>query len=212
MSKASVLSGASAGAVLGGSLNLPDANRLTGKLAVAGKTFDVKMEPEFAFDIPLKDIPNGKHEITLDVCKGPEKLASGTTPLVKQEFKAGATQIDRQQRCLVVDGQPYLAITPFFGVERGIKTEQQEMVLKNMVRLHKDMGYKCFLVGGPVRVRDPIGRRTLCPGGGTDRGGYRRDPRAGTEAAVRGALRLGPPAHRQSLQRCGPARPNLPSR
>ncbi len=136
-----------AAAVLVGSLKVPDADKLTGKVTVAGKTFDVKMEPEFAVEIPLKGIENGEHQITLDVYKGAEKLASGTAKLVKREFKAGATQIDHQRRCLVVDGKPYLAITPFFGVERGIKVEGQESVLKNMLRLHKEMGYKCFLVG-----------------------------------------------------------------
>ncbi len=114
---------------------------------VAGKSFDVKMEPDFAFDIPLKGIENGEHHITLDVYNGAEKLANGTATLVKREFKAGATQIDRQRRCLVVDGKPYLAITPFFGVDRGIKPAEQDVVLKNMLRLHKEMGYKCFLVG-----------------------------------------------------------------
>ena len=134
-------------AVLVGSLNLPDAEKLTGKITVAGKTFDVKMEPGFAFDIPLKGIENGEYQIILDVCKGAERLVSGTAKLVKREFKAGATQIDHQRRCLVVDGKPYLAITPFFGVERGIKPEDQDTVLKNMLRLHKEMGYKCFLAG-----------------------------------------------------------------
>ena len=134
-------------AVLVGSLRLPEADKLTGKITLAGKTFDVKMEPEFAIDIPMKDIKNGEHRISLDVYKGSEKLVTGTAKLVKREFKKGATQIDHQRRCLIVDGKPYLAIAPFFGVNRGIKPEDQEEVLKNMLRLHKEMGYKCFLVG-----------------------------------------------------------------
>jgi hypothetical protein len=134
-------------AVLVGSIKLPNADKLTGRITVTGKTFNVKMEPEFAINIPLKNIENGKHQITLNVYKGAEKLVSGTAILVKREFKKGATQIDHQRRCLVVDGKPYLAIAPFFGVNRGIKVNEQEMVLKNMLRLHKEMGYRCFLVG-----------------------------------------------------------------
>lgn len=140
-------------AVLVGSLKLPDADKLTGKVTVAGKTFNVKMEPEFALEIPLAGIENGEHQVTLDVYKGSEKLVSGNASLIKREFKNGAVQIDRQRRCLVVDGKPYLAIAPFFGVQRGIKPETEDAALKNMVRLHKEMGYKCFLVGA---VDDPI--------------------------------------------------------
>ena len=134
-------------AVLVGLLRLPEADKLTGKITVAEKTFDVKMQSEFAIDIPMKGIANGEHQLTLDVYKGAEKLVTGMAKLVKRKFKKGATQIDHQRRCLVVDGKPYLAIAPFFGVARGIKPEEQEMILKNMLRLHKEMGYKCFLVG-----------------------------------------------------------------
>ncbi len=134
-------------AVLVGTLGLPKADELTGKVTVAGRTFDVKMEKEFAIEIPIKELANGKHLITLDVYKEDEKLVRGTSELVKREFQKGATQIDRQRRCLVVDGEPYLVIAPFFGVNRGITIEEQDVVLKNMLRLHKEMGYKCFLVG-----------------------------------------------------------------
>ena len=134
-------------AVLVGTLNLPDAHRLTGRVAVAGRTFDVELAREFAVEIPLDGIPNGENPLTLEVVGAGAKLATGTTTLVKREFRAGATQIDRQRRCLVVDGEPYLAITPFFGVNRGIRPEQKDTVLRNMLRRHREMGYRCLLVG-----------------------------------------------------------------
>lgn len=134
-------------AVLAGSLNLPGADKMTGKITVAGKKFNVKMQPEFALEIPLKGIVDGEHTITLDVYRGIEKVVSGTTGLIKRPFKAGATQIDRQRRCLVVDGKPYLVITPFFGMEPGLAAVHQDAVIGNMLRLHKEMGYRCFLVG-----------------------------------------------------------------
>lgn len=140
-------------AVIFGSIGLPEAEKLSGKVTVADKTFDVKMEPEFALEIPLAGIPDGEHQVTLDVYNESRKLISGTTILVKRALKEGAVQIDRQRRCLVVDGKPYLAIAPFFGVQRGIKPEEEDTVLKNMVRFHKEMGYKCFLVGA---IDDPI--------------------------------------------------------
>jgi len=132
-------------AVLVGSLNLPDANKLTGKLTVAGKTIKVKMAQEFAFDVPLKGIKDGEHQITLDVYKGRGKLATGSAKLVKRKFKKGATQIDHQRRCLVVDGKPYLAISTFSPMEPGLAAVNQEKVLKNMLRLHKEMGYRCIM-------------------------------------------------------------------
>ncbi len=131
-------------AVLVGSLNLPGADRMTGKITVAGKEFSVKMEPDFAIDIPLKGIPDGEHAINLDVHRGAEKVVSGSAGLVKRPFKAGATQIDRQRRCLVVDGKPYLVIAPFFGMEVLISAADQDKIHKNMLRLHKEMGYRCF--------------------------------------------------------------------
>ena len=134
-------------AVLVGTLHLPDAEKLTGKLSVAGRTFDVAMESAFAFEVPLKDIPIGEHPITLDVYKGADKLASGTAKLVKREARPGATQIDRQRRCLVVDGKPYLVLAPFFGMEPALAAKDQDRVLRNMLRLHKEMGYRCFHVG-----------------------------------------------------------------
>ncbi len=134
-------------AVLVGTLGLPDVNRLTGRITLAGNAFDVALASEFAIDVPLQGIANGHHALTLDVFSGEEKLASASTTLIKRAFKEGATQIDHQRRCLVVDGKPYLVVAPFFGVERGIKAEEQASVLSNMLRLHKEMGYRCFLTG-----------------------------------------------------------------
>jgi hypothetical protein len=134
-------------AVLAGTLALPDAETLRGRITLAGKTFEASLGSPFAIDIPLKGIKAGEHTVALAVLRGGKVVASATATLTKRAFQAGATQIDRQRRCLVVDGKPYLAITPFFGVERGIKTNDQERVLSNMLRLHKDMGYRCFLAG-----------------------------------------------------------------
>jgi hypothetical protein len=134
-------------AVLVGTLRLPDADKLTGKLSVAGRTFDVAMESEFAFEVPLKDVPIGEYPITLDVYQGAKKMAGGTAKLVKRETRPGATQIDRQRRCLVVDGKPYLVVAPFFGMEPALAAADQDRVLRNMLRLHKEMDYRCFHVG-----------------------------------------------------------------
>jgi len=134
-------------AVLVGLLNLPGADKMTGRITVAGKKFSVKMSPEFALNVPLEGIADGEHTVILDVYSGAEKVTSGTAGLIKRPFRAGATQIDRQRRCLVVDGRPYLVIAPFFGMEPGLAAAHQEAVIKNMLRLHKEMGYRCFLVG-----------------------------------------------------------------
>jgi len=139
-------------AVLVGSLALPDAATLKGRIILSGTTFEVGLGAEFAVDLPLKGIADGEHEVSIEVLRGSSTAASGTAKLVKRAFQAGATRIDRQRRCLVVDGKPYLAVAPFFGVDRGIKTNDQERVLRNMVRLHKEMGYRCFLPGA---VDDP---------------------------------------------------------
>jgi len=145
-------------AVLVGTLNLPDADKLTGRVTVAGRTFDVGMAPQFAIDIPLAGIGNGKHEVTLEVQRGAETLARGSTRLVKRAFKEGATQIDRQRRCLVVDGKPYLVIAPFFGMEPALAPAHEAAVLPNMLRLHKDMGYRCFHV--IAKDDPPVPRQT----------------------------------------------------
>ncbi len=139
-------------AVLAGSLRLPDADKLTGRITVGGKTFSVIMEPEFAFDIPLEGIGNGEHRIIMDIYRGTEKVVSGTAGLVRREFKAGAAQIDRQRRCLVVDGKPYLVIAPFFGMPRGVSPEDREKVAETMLRHHMDAGYRSLMPGA---VDDP---------------------------------------------------------
>lgn len=139
-------------AVLVGALRLPDADQLTGVLTVAGRRLDVRMAAEFELDIPLAGIEDGEHHIVLDVFKGREKLVSGTARLIKRPFKAGATQIDHQRRCLIVDGRPRLLIAPFFGVPRGIKEEDREQVAANMLRHHTDAGYRDLMIGA---VDDP---------------------------------------------------------
>ncbi|MGI5868261.1 MAG: hypothetical protein ACOX9C_02280 [Kiritimatiellia bacterium] len=139
-------------AVLVGSLNLPDAERLVGQIAVAGKAFDVRMAPEFALDVPLAGIEPGEHPITLTVLDGKDELASATTTLVKRPFKKGATQIDRQRRCLVVDGKPRLLVAPFFGVPRGVKPEDRDRAARNLLRRHVEAGYRDLLIGA---VDDP---------------------------------------------------------
>lgn len=139
-------------AVLVGALALPDAATLKGRIRLSGRTFEAGLDSEFALDFPLKGVADGEHTVTLEVLRGAGTVASGTATLVKRAVHPGATQIDRQRRCLVVEGKPYLAIAPFFGVERGIKTNDQARVLRNMVRLHKEMGYRCFLPGA---VDDP---------------------------------------------------------
>lgn len=139
-------------AVLVGSLQLPNVDQLTGRISLAGHSFEVALEADFAIDVPLQGIGNGRHELTLDVFSGEDKLVSASTTLIKRAYKAGATQIDHQRRCLVVDGKPYLVIAPFFGVERGIKAENQDLILANMLRHHQEMGYRCFLTGA---VDDP---------------------------------------------------------
>jgi len=134
-------------AVLAGTLALPDAVLLTGSLTVAGTTSEFLMAGKFALDIPLQGLAAGEYPVLLQVFRGNEMVASATNTLIKRTFQPGATQIDRQRRCLVVDGKPYLVIAPFFGVNRGITTTVQAQVLSNMLRLHKDMGYRCFLNG-----------------------------------------------------------------
>ena len=139
-------------AVLVGSLKLPDAERLVGRIEVAGKTFDARMAPEFALDVPLAGIEPGEHPITLTILDGKDKLASATATLIKRPFKKGATQIDRQRRSLVVDGKPRLLIAPFFGAPRGVKPEDRERIAKNMLRHHVEAGYRDLMIGA---VDDP---------------------------------------------------------
>ena len=139
-------------AVLAGTLALPDAASLFGRVTLAGSTREHLMAGKFALDIPLQGLADGVHPITLQVFRGGEMIASATNTLIKRAFQPGATQIDHQRGCLVVDGEPYLAIAPFFGVDRGITTNVQAQALSNMLRLHKDMGYRCFLNGA---VDDP---------------------------------------------------------
>jgi len=134
-------------AVLAGTLALPDAARLTGSVTVNGTTREFLMAGKFALDIPLQGIAAGEYPVSLQVFQGEEMVASATNTLIKRTFQVGATQIDHQRRCLVVDGEPYLVIAPFFGFPRPITTNIQAQVITNMLRLHKDMGYRCFLSG-----------------------------------------------------------------
>ncbi len=63
-------------------------------------------------DVPIKGLPVGTYDVQLDIKNNGKSLATANSPLLKLAYEKNGTQIDRERRCLIVDGKPFLVIAP----------------------------------------------------------------------------------------------------
>ncbi len=136
-------------AVIVGNLRLPDAKRLKGVVTVGEIRKEVALSDEFTIEIPLQGLALGKHEVKLDIFDGARKVLQGQTTLVKKAFVEGAVQIDRQRRCLIVDGKPFLVIAPLIVTWPGQNDEPEN--IKRIVEFYKSHGFKTLMIYGNYR-------------------------------------------------------------
>jgi len=108
-------------AILVVNLNIPIKVNLSGIITVTDK--DKKslwsgqssaIKRTMRFDVPIRSFPVGSYDILLEVKNGEKVLASANSPLMKRAYVKNGTQIDRERRCIIVDGKPFLVIAPLW--------------------------------------------------------------------------------------------------
>ena len=106
-------------AILVVNLNIPIKVNLSGIITVtdknkkclwSGQSSTIKRA--MRLDVPIRSLPIGSYDILLEVRNGEKVLASANSPLVKRTYMKNGTQIDRERRCIIVDGKPFLVIAP----------------------------------------------------------------------------------------------------
>jgi Carbohydrate family 9 binding domain-like len=157
-------------AVIVGTLQLPQADKLKGILTVGKVRKTVKLSKNFTIKVPLQSLSNGKHTVKLEIFNGSKKILQGQTTLVKKPFVKGATQVDHQRRCLVVDGKPFLVIAPLASVHSSLNKKPQ--MVRDMVALYKSYGFKCLMIvanpkAGPaikefMKAANAAGIKVIC--------------------------------------------------
>jgi hypothetical protein len=157
-------------AVIVGTLDLPNPEKLKGVLSAGSFKKDIALSKDFAVKIPLKDMPDGESNVKLEVFDGNKKLLEGYTKLLKRPFVKGATQIDRQRRCLIVDGKPFLVVAPLASVHPHLN-KKPELVRKK-VELYHSYGFKTLMVvANPkatpaikefLKVSNELGIKVIC--------------------------------------------------
>jgi len=121
---------------------LPNPETLTATLNCGGKTVRHKGATVFKMSLSLKNIGAGTHAVTLTLEKGGKEVASAKSELIKRPFKAGATQINHFSRSLLVDGKPYIPISPFFTTYNGNHPYARKDFVENRVAFFSHYGFK----------------------------------------------------------------------
>jgi hypothetical protein len=125
-------------AVVVGETNIPDSNKLKGVIRVADKSITFKPAPKFYVEIPLSGISNGKYNVEAKIFNGKRLVATAHTALNKKLYREGATQIDHERRCLIVDGKPFLLIAPIVG---ELSTTD---LMHRYIKTFKDAGFNAI--------------------------------------------------------------------
>lgn len=157
-------------AIIVGTLDLPQPEKLKGVLSVGSFKKEIALSKDFAIDVPLKDVPDGKNTVKLEVFDGAKKVLEGKTGLLKRSFVKGGTQIDRQRRCLIVDGKPFLVIAPLASIWPHLNKKPEDV--RKIVELYHSYGFKTLMVvANPkaipaikefMKVSNELGIKVIC--------------------------------------------------
>ena len=110
--------------------NLADPQKMTAILKCAERKVETPASANFKIAFPLKDIPDGTHDVTLALMKDGKVAGSASTNLVKRPFKKGAAQINRFTRSLIHDGKPIFPVMPFTEVLKTWTKQQAEAIVE----------------------------------------------------------------------------------
>jgi hypothetical protein len=110
--------------------NLAAPQELTAVLECANNRIEAPASSDFKVTLPLKNIPDGTHNVTLTLLKDGETVGSVKAKLVKRPYKKGATQINHFTRSVIHDGKPILPVMPFTEVLQNYTKQKAENVAK----------------------------------------------------------------------------------
>jgi len=91
------------------------AENLTAVLTCGKISVKKKVGKNFTVALPLKDVPDGEHEVKLSMMQGDKVIAEIAHKLIKRPYKKGAVQINHFSRCVLLDGKGIVPICPFMG-------------------------------------------------------------------------------------------------
>ncbi len=135
-------------ALLVANFNIPFQPGMAGVVAVTGNdgkrlwSGDVPaLKRTMRVDVPIGSLPVGSYDVQFDIKNGDTLLASAHAPLLKMAYQKNGTQIDRERRCIIVDGKPFLVIAPLVHMF----SHPQEYIRK-LARHWSDAGFKTIMV------------------------------------------------------------------
>jgi hypothetical protein len=136
-------------AILVVNLNIPMQAGISGVLTVTDKDKKCLLRKEVGvlkrgmrIDVPIKSLPVGTYDLQFNLNNGGKLLSSASTQLMKRAYEKNGTQIDRERRCIVVDGKPFLVIAPLIQQYQGYSSELSKRVVRNFA----DAGFKTIMV------------------------------------------------------------------
>lgn len=92
---------------------LPDTDKMTAVLTCGDVTVRQKAAPSFTFSLPLKEIADGTHKVTLTLEKDGKAVTQCSSELAKRPYKDGASQVNHFSRSLLHNGKPVVPFAPF---------------------------------------------------------------------------------------------------
>lgn len=128
-------------AVLIAEINIPGLDKLSAKLRFNNRQWDVKNLSQTTYiNIPISEMAAGSYPVSMEIFKDSQSLAKSETVLIKRTYQANGTQIDRERRCLIVDGKPFLVIAPMHGGTPDTK------LIEKIVNHCRDAGFNSLLL------------------------------------------------------------------
>lgn len=96
---------------------------------------------------PIDDLPVGEHKLTVTlIAADGQPIASGKLLLRKLPPTQPAVAVDHARRCLVVNGKPFLAIAPLYGVRAHNTPEQVDRLINHAA----DSGFRTVMIVGKI--------------------------------------------------------------
>lgn len=122
------------------SCGLEKPETLTARLKCGKLRAESKAAEEFTMKLPLKDLPDGTHEATVELYGKSGKVAETKCTLVKKPFRKGAVRINQYRRCLAADGKNRLPFMPLLAIWPHDKEVERR------VKFLKDYGFTSVMI------------------------------------------------------------------
>lgn len=136
-------------------LNLPNLDEFTAELQV--KAADDKVWSENVKDlkalmripIPMEHVAEGENAVKLMLEKAGKVAVALNTTLLRRPYKENGVQIDRERRCLVANGKPYLVIAP---LHHSFSAPRE--TVDKIVDHYAEAGFKSFMFCMNIKRND----------------------------------------------------------